>query len=60
MMKGSAGSGWQQHGASGRLKPSGDTSALDRESESRSAGEQRFSGFFGGGGRFGGRFRGRR
>ena len=58
-----SGSGWQQHSAGGWGSASGDTSWADRESQARSAGDDRFGGFasrlgggglFGGGGRFGG------
>ena len=53
--------GWQQHSASGWGAASGDTSWADRESQARSAGDDRFGGVgdgggdrFGGGGAFGG------
>jgi hypothetical protein len=58
-----SGNGWQQHSAGGWGSASGDTSWADRESQARSAGDDRFGGFasrlgggglFGGGGRFGG------
>ena len=49
------GSGWQQHSSSGWSNASGDTSWADRESQARSAGEDRWGAFSGlGGGRFGG------
>ncbi len=51
------GNGWQQHSSSGWGGASGDTSWADRESQARSAGDDRFGGFsnsFGGGDRFGG------
>jgi hypothetical protein len=60
------GSGWQQHSSSGWGNTSGDTSWADRDSQARSTGDDRFSGFsnsfghsfggggFGGGDRFGG------
>lgn len=48
------GSGWQQHGSSGWSAASGDTSWADRESQARSTGADRWSGFSGGGDRFGG------
>jgi hypothetical protein len=38
--KGSSSSGWQQSSASGWSKPSGDTSAMDRESAARSSGAE--------------------
>ena len=49
------GSGWQQHSSSGWSNASGDNSWADRESQARSAGEDRWGAFSGfGGGRFGG------
>jgi hypothetical protein len=63
------GSGWQQHSSSGWGSASGDTSWADKESQARSTGDDRSSGFsnsfnhsfgggggggFGGGDRFGG------
>lgn len=68
------GDGWQQHSSSGWSSASGDRSSADRESQARSTGEDRFSGFSsseadrfgggrdrlggGGGGGWGGRFGG--
>ncbi len=55
------GSGWQQHGAGGWGAASGDTGWADRESQARSAGDDRFGGFggrFSGGGFGGSRFGG--
>jgi hypothetical protein len=46
------GNGWQQHGAGGWGAASGDTGWADRESQARSAGNDRFGGF--GGDRFAG------
>ena len=40
------GSGWQQHSAGGWGASSGDTSWADRESQARSAGDDRSGGFF--------------
>ena len=50
------GSGWQQHGAGGWGGASGDTSWADRESQARSASDERWGHFAGSGGgeRFGG------
>jgi hypothetical protein len=50
------GSGWQQHSSSGWGSASGDNTWADRESQARSAGDNRSSSFggFGGGDRFGG------
>ena len=45
--------GWQQHSASGWGAASGDTSWANREAQSRSAGDDRFSSV-GGGDRYGG------
>jgi hypothetical protein len=53
----SSGSGWQQHSSSGWSSAGGDTSWADQESQARSAGDSRSSGFsnsFGGGGLLGG------
>jgi hypothetical protein len=60
----SSGSGWQQHSSSGWSSAGGDTSWADQESQARSAGDDRWSGFsnsFGrgsGGGGWGSRFSG--
>jgi hypothetical protein len=54
------GDGWQQHSSSGWGGAAGDSSWADRESQARSAGDERWGGFssgadrFGGGGGFGG------
>jgi hypothetical protein len=67
VFKGSSGGGWQQHSSSGWGGAGGDTSWADKESQARSSGGDRFSGFSGfsgsrfgggGGGGFGGRFAG--
>jgi len=60
VMRSDGSGGWQQHTASGWGSASGDTSWADRESQARSAGDDRFGGGgfggggFGGGDRFGG------
>ncbi|HQR11574.1 MAG TPA: hypothetical protein PLW68_09620 [Casimicrobiaceae bacterium] len=53
------GDGWQQHSSSGWSSAGGNNSWADRESQARSAGDDRYGGFsggggFGGGDRFGG------
>jgi hypothetical protein len=64
VLRGSQSGGWQQHSAGGWGGAGGDTSWADRESQARSSGGDRFSGFSGfsgsrsGGGGFGGRFGG--
>ena len=50
------GSGWQQHTSNGWSTASGDTSWADRESQARSSGGDRWSGFSDGGGFGGDRF----